>query len=133
MEDLDQHDHYEEFNTSLKSSVRFHSLKDFDTCEHVEEFLEKINEEISKDLSNKNADTKASLFLQDFPSKGMKKANTVHLKSNHYISVGECTFEGLKRLKEEIDPRYFWVSLRSDTTETVNLFKDRLDFVIIDF
>ena len=66
MEDLDQHDQYEEVDTS----VRFHSLNDFDTCERVEEFLEKIKEEISND-SNTNACTRSSLFLQDFPSEGM--------------------------------------------------------------
>ena len=107
LEDVKQQRQYKK----LDSSVRFYSLKDFDTCERVEEFLEKIKEAISKDNSNTNADTRTSLFLQDFPSKGMQNANIAHLISNHYISVGERTFEGLKRLKEDIDSRYFWVSL----------------------
>ena len=76
MEDLDQHDHYEEVDTS----VRFHSLNDFDTCEHVEEFLEKIKEAVSKETSSNYADTRkekkrTSLFLQDFPSEGMQMQN----------------------------------------------------------
>ena len=66
LEDIKQQRQYKK----IDSSVRFYSLKDFDTCEHVEEFLEKIKEEISKDISNNNVVTKASLFLQDFPSEG---------------------------------------------------------------
>ena len=129
LEDVKQQRQYKK----LDSSVRFYSLKDFDTCERVEEFLEKIKEAISKDNSNTNADTRTSLFLQDFPSKGMQNANIAHLISNHYISVGESSFEGLKMLKEDIDPRYFWVSLRSDNAKTVNSFRDYLDFEVYDF
>ena len=54
-------------------------------------------------------------------------------KSNQSFSVRERTFEGLRRLKEDIDPRYFWVSLRSDNTKTVNSFRDYLDFEVYDF
>ena len=55
------------------------------------------------------------------------------LKSNQSFSVGERTFEGLKRLKEDIDPRYFWVSLRSHNAKTVDSFRDCLDCEVYDF
>ena len=67
LEDIKQQRQYKK----IDSSVRFYSLKDFDTCEHVEEFLEKIKEEISNDNRNTMAGTRSSLFLQDFPSEGM--------------------------------------------------------------
>lgn len=74
VEDIKQQRQYKK----IDSSIRFYSLKDFDTCEHVEEFLEtiKINEVISKETSNNTAKTRkekkrTSLFLQDFPSEGM--------------------------------------------------------------
>merc|ERR1711874_778543 len=92
MEDLEQHEQYKKIDSD--TSVLFYSLCNFDTCEDVEDFLDKI---------------RTNLFLQDFPSE-----------------VGEKTFEGLKRLAEDIDPRYFWVSLRQDSQETVNVFKDIL-------
>ena len=75
VEDIKQQRQYKK----IDSSIRFYSLKDFDTCEHVEEFLEtiKINEVISKETSNNTAETReekkrTSLFLQDFPSEGMQ-------------------------------------------------------------
>ena len=68
VEDIKQQRQYKKIN----SSVRFYSLKDFDTCEHVEEFLEKIKQAISKDNKNNNTDTRYSLFLQDFPPEGMQ-------------------------------------------------------------
>ena len=76
MEDIKQQRQFKKIN----SSVRFYSLKDFDTCEHVEEFLEKIKEAVSKETSSNTADTRkekkrTSLFLQDFPSEGMQMQN----------------------------------------------------------
>ena len=53
--------------------VRFHSLKDFDRCEHVSEFLDKMREKISTEnqvVKNNNSNATTCLFLQNFPFEG---------------------------------------------------------------
>ena len=50
------------------------------------------------------------------------------------FSVGQNSFDALKRLETEIDPKHFWVSMRcNNETETVSFFKDELNFTIFDF
>ena len=83
IEDRQQHKQYEKYGTS----VSFYSLKDFDTCTNVEEFLDKMRQKIGeakakaimdtaiKDLAIKDKrkgikEARTSLFLQDFPSGG---------------------------------------------------------------
>ena len=83
IEDRQQHKQYEKHGTS----VSFYSLKDFDTCTNVEEFLDKMRQKIGEDkakaimdtaikdsaIKDKSKDIKearTSLFLQDFPSGG---------------------------------------------------------------
>ena len=48
--------------------VHFHSLRDFDTSENVEEFLEKVRQNSAAKSSQAKGGT--NLFLQDFPSEG---------------------------------------------------------------
>ena len=63
--DRQQHRQYEKCDTN----VHFHSLKDFDKCENVQEFLEELRQ---KDVAKKTGEGKGgtNLFLQDFPSRG---------------------------------------------------------------
>ena len=69
MEDLEQHEQYKKI--SPQSSVLFYSLNDYDTCEDVEEFLDKIRRNIFEDKASISAKARTNLFLQDFPSDGM--------------------------------------------------------------
>ena len=78
IEDRQQHKQYEKYGTS----VSFYSLKDFDTCTNVEEFLDKMRQKIGEDMAKAIKDlaitdkskgikkARTSLFLQDFPSGG---------------------------------------------------------------
>ena len=50
------------------------------------------------------------------------------------ISVDMASLSALGRLKDDIDPRYFWISLRFGVeNETIEFYRDRLDFEICDF
>ena len=70
--DRQQHRQYEKSDTK----VHFHSLKDFDTCENVQEFLEKVRQNIATTTTTSQAKGGTNLFLQDFPSKGNLISNT---------------------------------------------------------
>ena len=50
-----------------------------------------------------------------------------------FFSVDSGAFGGLQRLKADIDPRYFWVSLRNDSSEAVKNFWDFLGFEVFEF
>ena len=72
-EDLQQHRQYAKIGTE----VQFLSLKDFDKCENVEEFLEEVRQKKITDPRKTKGST--SLFLQDFPSGGNYVSNILLL------------------------------------------------------
>ena len=71
--DCQQHGQYEKEKKKKekeneKEKVHFHSLRDFDTCENVQEFLEEVRQNNATTTSQAKGGT--NLFLQDFPSEG---------------------------------------------------------------
>merc|ERR1712107_117720 len=116
IEDIDDDDDLDDRYKNSKTQVQFHSLKNFQPCDDVKEYLDLIRAEISNNSASTSSNTstkRTSLFLQDFPSE-----------------VDGGAFEGLQRLKADIDPRYFWVSLRNDSIEAENIFRDFLGFEV---
>ena len=78
IENIDDDDDLDDQYRNPNTQVQFYSLKDFQTCDDVEEFLDKIRAEISNNsasTSNITSVKRASLFLQDFPSEGVRNWN----------------------------------------------------------
>ena len=78
IENIDDDDDLDDQYRNPNTQVKFYSLKDFQTCDDVEEFLDTIRAEISNNsasTSNNTSVKRASLFLQDFPSEGVRKWN----------------------------------------------------------
>ena len=67
-------------------------------------------------------------------------ANSGKSASNVLLSVPDDACKELKKLQEEIKPRYFWVSLRGNSgpnpilaNQILDSFKKDLDFEIVNF
>ena len=64
----------------------------------------------------------------------LQESNTL-LAYGALFSVPDDACKGLKRLQDEINPRYFWVSLRgsSGPNQILDSFKRYLDLEIFNF
>ena len=78
IEDIDDDDDLDDRYKNSKTQVQFHSLKNFQPCDDVKEYLDLIRAEISNNSASTSSNTstkRTSLFLQDFPSEGVRKWN----------------------------------------------------------
>ena len=104
---------------------RFHSLQNNKGCGDVESFLRRTTKTIKQlweeqiKTGSNQGDPQTSLFLHDWPTQG--ENNSFHFElcniSINQVSAGinDGVIKELQKMIKEIDPKYFWLSLRSNS------------------
>ena len=106
---------------------RFHSLQNNKDCGGVEDFLRSTTQTIKQLWEEQiktglNEDPQTSLFLHDWPTQGENKSFHFELCNRTVISINQVSagindgvIKELQQMIKEIAPRYFWLSLRSNS------------------